>query len=331
MLIQACLVYTGIIPFSISVFIGVPLAVLHNSLYQIYSVPSIQSKLFNRLLGLVNRREFLRRQFASGQFSFFNSPEPSAVARRNCHIRKSTLNNRNVFELSSKNRKASGTHVLYLHGGAYASSFLTFHWKFLSELVNKTGCIVTAPDFPFAPHHTYKDSFDMVDKLYRQLASEVDRAGMVFMGDSSGGGFALALAQKLQHEHLPQPSRIILISPWLDITLGNPEIEHVNGIEPFLGIKGLREMGRLYAGDTDPAHYLLSPINGCLDNLGKISVFTGTKDILVSDARKLKHLAGIKNVEINYYEYEGMAHAWVFLNLPESKKARHQIMELVLN
>jgi len=51
---------------------------------------------------------------------------------------------------------------------------------------------------------------------------------LIMMGDSAGGGFALALAQKLKNESIDQPAQIILLSPWLDITLTNPDIKEID-------------------------------------------------------------------------------------------------------
>ena len=150
------------------------------------------------------------------------------------------------------------------------------------------------------------------------------------MGDSAGGGFALALAQKMLTEGVVQPSQIILLSPWLDISLSNPLIEQLDMLDPFLGIEGLKLAAQAYAGDTSLNHYQLSPIHGPLDGLGQISLFIGTKEILLADTRKLKDLMHRKNIPLNYFEYEDMVHVWMFLNLPESKKARQQIIDLLM-
>jgi epsilon-lactone hydrolase len=84
-----------------------------------------------------------------------------------------------------------------------------------------------------------------------------------------------------------------------------------------------------YAGSTSPDYYLLSPINGSLEDLGKITIFIGSKDLLVADARKLRWAAASKGIHLNYYEYENMIHAWMLLNLPASKKAKEQIIEVI--
>ena len=292
---------------------------------------STQSKLFNTFLKLINKKSFLSKQLVTGRFDSYTCPEPPSKISQICVVHKFQINGRNVFTLKPKNRNSTGKHILYLHGGAYVQRFNKFHWEFLAELVKRANCTISAPDYPLAPAATYKESFEMVGELYRLLLSFENPGDLIILGDSAGGGFALALVQKLRNEKVNQPGQIILLSPWLDITLTNPDIKDIDPHDPFLGKESLRQAGKLYAGNTNPDYYLLSPINGSLEGLGKISVFVGSNEIFVADARKLKLLAKAKGVELNYYEYANMVHAWMFLNFPESKRARQQIIDLVLH
>jgi monoterpene epsilon-lactone hydrolase len=292
-------------------------------------VASTQSKLFNLLLRLINKKQFLRRQLASGKSSIFDCPEPTSKVKRICHVQRRQLNGRNVFILTSKNKPKSNKHILYLHGGAYIQCFNRFQWNFLAELVESTGCTITAPDYPLAPTSTYSESFDMVSPLYLQVLETTRVSDFILMGDSSGGGFALALVQKMKIERIAQPGRIILLSPWLDLTLTNPEISSIEPRDPFLERQSLQQAGTLFAGNTDPTHFLLSPINGSLHGLGKISVLAGSNEILVADTRKLNKLAKTGGIILDYHEYEGMFHGWMFLHLPESQKAKQQIKRLI--
>jgi epsilon-lactone hydrolase len=290
---------------------------------------SVESKLFNLLLRLINKKKYLGNQLASGKPSFFDCPEPTTKVKKTCQIARSQLNGRNVFTLTPKYTSKGNRHIIYLHGGAYVQCFNAFHWKFLAKLVERTGCTITAPDYPLAPTHSYKDAFSMVSELYRQIIETIDPGELIIMGDSSGGGFALAVAQKMRNENLPQPDRIILLSPWLDAALKNPGIAELERRDPFLEKQGLQAAATLYADGTDTSHYLLSPIHGSLNGLGRISVFIGTNEILLADTRKLKESADANGITVDYYEYEDMVHGWMFLHFPESMKARKQIIELV--
>jgi acetyl esterase/lipase len=289
---------------------------------------STQSKLLHILLRLINKKNFLKAQFAIGKFDFYTCIEPPQEIAAICNIDKYQLDGHNVFTIKPKD-KCSDKHILYLHGGAYVKSFAKQHWKFFGLLIKSLKCTITAPDYPLAPKYTYQESFAMLDPLYKKLISMVSSNNFILMGDSAGGGFALALAQKMRDEHENQPKQIILLSPWLDLTLSNPDIKNIDPIDPFLGIEGLMRAGKAYAGNTKPDHYLLSPINGSLEGLGKISLFVGSNEILVADARKLKALAESKGIYLNYFEYEDMVHVWMLLNLPESKKAKLEIIDLI--
>ena len=269
-------------------------------------------------------------QFAFGKFDFNNSRQPPKAIEKICNIATRNINGRKAFILSPKEVK-SERHILYLHGGAYVQNFVNQHWKFLSLLVRSTGCTITAPDYPLAPKHTYIDSFGMVIQLYRQIIDDAGAGNVIVMGDSAGGGFALALCQNLLIEKIAQPKRIVLLSPWLDVTLKNPEIAAIDRQDPFLGISGLRKAALAYAGNTDLNSFMLSPINGPLAGLGEISLFIGTKDILVADARKLLVLAKENGVAIDYHEYEDMVHVWMLLYFRESRKAQDEIKHLITN
>lgn len=169
----------------------------------------------------------------------------------------------------------------------------------------------------------------MVEPIYKDLIETVGNENLVLMGDSAGGGLSLGLAEKMNNEGVSQPSQIILISPWLDVSMSNPEIIKTDKNDPFLGIEGLATAGKSYAGSSDLSNYLVSPINGNIDGLAKITIFTGTYDILYPDAKKFNKLAKEKGITINYIEYPKMIHVWVIMNMPEATKATEQIIELL--
>ena len=282
--------------------------------------------MFNILLKAIKKKTLLNRRFVHKKIDIFNRSEPTKKILSSYHVDKYQVKGRNVFTL---NPGEGHKHILYLHGGAYVEGFLRPHWDFMHMLIKNLDCTITAPDYPLAPENTYLQTFEMMSELYRQLIEKVDQKDFVIMGDSSGGGLALALSQKMRNENLRQPAQIILLSPWLDIGLTNPEIKDIDPSDLFLGVDSLRDAGKAYAGDADPGSYLLSPVNGPLDGLGKISVFIGSREILVADARKLKARSIEEGIGLNYYEYAGMFHTWMLLNFPESKKAKRQIIAII--
>ncbi len=237
---------------------------------------------------------------------------------------------RNVYAISPKGKK-SGKYVLFLHGGGYINNIFHQHWKFIAQIIRETNCTFIVPDYPLAPAANYKDAFTMLDAIYSAILSKTSASDIILMGDSAGGGLALALAEKQKKESLPQANQIILLAPWLDVRMTNPEIKEIEQQDVTLRVDNLVVAGKAWAGTSSTDNYLISPINGSLEGLSRISIFIGTHDILLADCRKLKSLLKQKGIPMNYFEYPKMFHDWMMLvSLKESKCAIAQIGALIL-
>jgi acetyl esterase/lipase len=156
--------------------------------------------------------------------------------------------------------------------------------------------------------------------LFRELAARGD-GGPVVMGDSAGGGLALAVAQQLRDAGGTPPDRLVLLSPWLDVTCSHPDQPALARLDRMLGIPGGRVLGRWYAGARAVDDPLASPLFGDLRGLPPIQVFSGTHDVLNPDARRLRDLAARAGATCDLREYPGMFHVWVLLSIPEAKRA----------
>ena len=109
------------------------------------------------------------------------------------------------------------------------------------------------------------------------------------MGDSAGGGLALALVEKMgEEENIAMPNQTILISPWLDVRMNNPKIAEIEENDPMLNKAALKLAGENYAGKDGIDSYLVNPADGPLDKLQNVSIFTGTYDIIKCRCRSTK-------------------------------------------
>ncbi|KRG15284.1 alpha/beta hydrolase fold domain-containing protein [Lederbergia galactosidilytica] len=250
--------------------------------------------------------------------------------QRKFHIKKQSFNGMDCY-IFNQEKKQSEKSILYLHGGGYIKQPSVYHWSFLGKIAEETAAKIYVPIYPKAPNHQYKESFDKVLPVYEWILETSNEKNIILMGDSAGGGFALALAQLLLEKGLSQPGKIILLSPWLDITMKNPDAYVLEDKDPMLGIYGLIQMGKAYAGDTNLNHYLLSPINGKINGLGKISLFIGTHEVFLPDARRFRDIALSQGARINYFEYPKMNHIFVLYPIPEAKKATKEIVNIIRN
>nr|WP_231703757.1 alpha/beta hydrolase [Arthrobacter sp. zg-Y179] len=218
--------------------------------------------------------------------------------------------------------------VLYLHGGSYISPISTWHWRFIARLA-AAGHRVEVPLYGLAPDYSHRDAPALLASVYRRLLEDYDSQDVAFMGDSAGGGLALAFAQQLSEWSLPQPRRLILLSPWVDVAMENPELAAVEAVDPWLSRAGLRVAARAWAsGDalTDPR---VSPVNGTLSGLPPTDLFVGTHDLPYPDVLKLERLLKSAGIPVSLHIADGGVHVYPLLPVPEGMAAKKKILELL--
>ncbi len=222
---------------------------------------------------------------------------PTEEIRQMCNVREEKYKGRKVFIITSKDAVNSSKYILYFHGGSYMAGVSDEHWGFLQDLAIDTNATIIVPDYPLTPKYDYKDVFGMIEPLYREILEKIDSKNLILMGDSAGGGMALALCEKIGEEKIVQPSKTILISPWLDVRLENPKISEVEENDKQLNKEALQIAGIAYMGNNENS-YLVNPVDGPLENLGKIIIYTGTYDILNPDVHILEERVQKLNEEL---------------------------------
>ena len=253
------------------------------------------------------------------------------------NISEEEVENRPVYTITPKNGVTNELVIMYVHGGSYVGNLEKEHWKTCSDIINQLGCTIIVPDYPLTPKYNYKDTISMMETLYKQLIEKIDPSNFIVMGDSAGGGLSLALLEKVGEENIQMPNQTILISPWLDVRLNNPEIEEVEPNDPELNKSALKIAGENYAGKDGIDSYLVNPIDGPLDKLKNVSIFTGTNDILNPDIKILQERAKEVGTKINVYETEGATHVWLLYKYKDEKndplvqEPYKQMIELLKN
>ena len=253
---------------------------------------------------------------------------PGKALQRRFEVTETTKDGHLTFTISPK----SGSHrrILYIHGGAYILDIQAGYWGLLGELVDRTDATVVTPCYPLTPEHDWQQSYNWMMQVYDELVAEVGEDNITIMGDSAGAGFALGLTQMLRDQGKPMPHKMVLLSPWLDVTMTDPMQPALTKRDGILGIDGLRAAGEWWAGENGAVDAPpVSPLFGSLDNLPTIAVFTGTFDLLWPDSRRLKEKADAAGLWLDYYEFPAMQHVWMLFPIPEAKKARQQIAAFI--
>lgn len=219
--------------------------------------------------------------------------------------------------------------ILYLHGGNFVRRPTLYQWKAADTIARRTRAELFMPMYPLAPVHTHAEAHAAVETIYRKVVEEYGARNVTLMGDGAGGGLAVSFAQRLGELGLEQPSHLILISPWVDITLGNPLVDEYEAVDPLLAAYGLRKVGALWSRGIDATDPLVSPVNGEVRGLRNVMVFAGTRELLYPDAKLLYDRIAAAGIHAEFHEGRGLNHNFPLYPVPEASRALEAIINAV--
>ncbi len=257
----------------------------------------------------------------------------SKFAQPKVSVAEDELDGCQVFHLNRRN--INDRVVIYLHGGAYMVRPKADHWAFFDKIARKTRAEVIVPMYPLAPVHTYKDAYEFMDKLYEQTVAKYGASNVILMGDSSGASLVAGFVQQLMAEGREQPKCLILMSPVVDASLSNPDIENYEPVDPVIGLLGLRKAAQLWSRGIDINDWHVSPINGEVRGMTKLIVFVGTREVLYPDARLFYERAHAAGVNATLHIGHGLNHNYpIYDNFPiysgpEAAHAMEQIISVI--
>ena len=196
--------------------------------------------------------------------------------------------------------------ILYLHGGGFAVGSAGSNQDLLARLGHGAGVAVAGIDYPLLPDATFPVALEATLAAYREL-TESGAEPPVLAGSSAGGGLAVSAAMSLRDRGEPAPSALVLLSPWVDLTVSAPSLgEDADG--DWLGRETLVVAAETYLGgrpDTDP---LASPLHGDLAGLPEMLIQVGGSEILLDDARRLADAARRAGSPAELDVWPGMFH-----------------------
>lgn len=242
-----------------------------------------------------------------------------------------------TFVAYPDDEKPTEHHILYLHGGGYVSGGVGTHGHFVKHLAAYTKITVWMPDYRLAPEHPYPAALDDAIVAYKELFTYLTETtlgnsspSINIIGDSAGGGLALACAQALRDLGY-FPKAVVLLSPWVDLTCSNNSYTSRATSDPMLNPDGIRACAAYYCGDVPLNQPGCSPIFADLSNLPPLLIQVGSEEILYDDATLLNKKLKPTNTPTTLQVYEGMWHVFQFHaeQLQESRDALSHIAAFI--
>lgn len=295
--------------------------------------PSLQSRAFNLLLGLLPYKQQLAsaeavqahvQKLALQPASF----EPPNLGR-GVEVMLTKMGGWPVYYTAPSSGHEGCNYVMFLHGGGFINEIVPAHWRFIGQMTRKGRVVCVVPIYPLAPRTTAKDLVPATAELLRMLLEDAGTAKVTVVGNSAGAGLALAACQWLRDRGHRQPSRLVLISPAADASISRPEQVAIAARDPIQDIPGIIEAARLYAGELDVGHPFVSPLNGGFRSLAPILIFSGTRDLLHPDSVDLAARARGAGVPVELHLLRNQPHNYALMPTPEGRQARAIILRAV--
>ena len=188
--------------------------------------------------------------------------------------------------------------VLYFHGGVYVISDAFLAAGLASDIGRRTHARVISVDYRLAPENPYPAAVDDALAAYEALLHDVGPADIAFVGESAGGGLAIATLVNARDHGLPLPAAALVMSPYVDLTLAGTSMETKRGADPLLSRELLQPRVADYTAGQDAALGLISPIFADLSGLPPLIIQAGSHEVLLDDAVRLAREAGAADIEV---------------------------------
>lgn len=196
--------------------------------------------------------------------------------------------------------------ILYLHGGGYVSGSLNTHRAIAGKIAERTSVTVVTLDYRLAPEDPFPAALNDALLAFDQLRP----ARIAIMGDSAGGGLALATALALRDRDGTAPVALGLFSPWADLTQEAASMTRADIGDPMLTKQALDEMADAYLAGADPRTPFASPLLGDLSGLPPMRIDVGAAEVLLDDSTELARRASAAGTEATMQVWPDMIHVF---------------------
>lgn len=224
--------------------------------------------------------------------------------------------------------------ILQLHGGGYVAKIKNSYYTMATYYCDAgKGISVLTPDYRVAPEDPYPAALEDAVASYEWLLAHGWKGEQIIVvGDSAGGGLAMALTMYLRDHDMPMPRGIVAMSPWTDVTASGESYTLNYELDPLFGnTKESMIYINDYPGDHDKKDPYISPIYGSFRQFPPMLIQVGSTEMLLSDSITAASMADIAGVEVRLSIYDDMFHVFQMAGmiLPEAKRAWDEVEQFI--
>ena len=221
--------------------------------------------------------------------------------------------------------------ILYCHGGGYTSGSLGYSRPLAAKLCHASGRETLCFEYRLAPEHPYPAAVDDAVRVWDYLMHQGYGArDIVVAGDSAGGNLALVLLHRLKAEGRQLPARLVLFSPWTDMTASGESYTQRAELDPTITMEYVQAVRTAYAGGADLKDPMLSPLFGDFTGFPPTLIQVGSNELLYSDAERLRDRMRATGALCRLEEWTEMWHVFQMMPIKKAGEAMEHVGEFLL-
>jgi epsilon-lactone hydrolase len=214
--------------------------------------------------------------------------------------------------------------LLCLHGGGFVSGSIYTHRKLFGHLAKAVGARALLTDYRQTPMHSHPAPLEDTTAAYRWLLDQgIEAEHIALTGDSSGGGLSITTMLRARELGLPTAAALMLISPWVDMTVSSHTFESNRETEAFFYQEVVEALAGMFLGGTDPKDPLASPLHADLSGLPPMYIQVGGHETMLGESLQLDENARKAGVDVRVEAFPGQLHTFQMAagHAPESDDA----------
>ena len=219
--------------------------------------------------------------------------------------------------------------IIYLHGGCFVLGSIKSHEALVSHIAADLSLPILFVAYGLAPESPFPAAVNGFLSVYKYLLAKYPSNELVFIGDSAGAGLAVSVLSKINKEGLKSLGKMVVISPWVDLTCSNKSLVENAGRDPILTKKGLEDYASLYVngGDLNEAN----PIENMKGPFPPTLILVGSDEILLDDSRAVYNKIADKQPKVKLSIYDKQPHVWILedISTTEAKNTLREISEFI--
>ena len=214
--------------------------------------------------------------------------------------------------------------ILYFPGGAFTDPPTMLHYKFAKRLSRVTKSHVIMIQYPLFP----ETDPSVTANLLKQIIINKQYKDFAIIGDSAGANLAIYLLQSLHQDNTNIINKTILVSPFIDSSMNNPNIKIIESSDFILNKDNCYKLSKnIYSKYLNNNMYLFPSSEDFVFN-SDVLIISGGGEIFTFDA--LKWTMQQKVLNVKHYVYNKLCHCFTIFPISEAKKAMKDINNFLL-